>query len=125
MWEQISKCGYDASIVHGDLDIHDRLLQLDKFRNERRILISTNILSRAIDVPKCRIVVNFDMATGANGNAPTLKIYQLRISRAGRFGSHGIAINLLDSFNTFKKYQLITKYFDFEIKKNLMVNYHL
>lgn len=117
MWEQITGCGYDASIVHGDLDVHDRSLQLDSFRNERRILISTNILSRAIDVPQCRVVVNFDLTTAANGNVPTLKTYQFRISRAGRFGSHGIAINLLDSFNTFKQYQQIAKYFDFEINK--------
>ena len=50
-----------------------------------RILVTTDIFGRGIDVEKINIVINFDMANESDQ-------YLHRVGRAGRFGTKGLAI---------------------------------
>lgn len=118
--EELVKTGnfwLSTSLVHGGQTLCDRLQQLENFRNKGQILITTNVLSRAIDVMQCRIAVNFDLPMNANNTEACYKTFQLRTSRAGRFGTKAMAISLIATFQLFQKYKDIAKYFDFELKK--------
>lgn len=72
--------------MSGDLTVEQRLAVLDRFRaGLEKVLITTNVLSRGIDVEQVTIVVNFDLPMDANGKADC-ETYLHRIGRTGRFG---------------------------------------
>ena len=59
---------------------------LDRFRDSyEKILITTNVMARGIDVEQVTVVVNFDLPVDANGKADC-ETYLHRIGRTGRFG---------------------------------------
>ncbi|GAB0091429.1 RNA helicase [Sergentomyia squamirostris] len=94
---KMSKDGHSVAVLSGDLTVEQRLAVLDRFRNGmEKVLITTNVLSRGIDVEQVTIVVNFDMPMDQTGGADC-ETYLHRIGRTGRFGKNGIAINLIDS----------------------------
>lgn len=59
----------------------------------------SSIIITGIDVEQVTIVVNFDLPVDVRGQADC-ETYLHRIGRTGRFGKHGIAINLVDGPNT-------------------------
>lgn len=66
--------------------MEQRIAVLDRFRGGlEKVLITTNVLSRGIDIEQVTIVVNFNMPTDINGEADC-ETYLHRIGRTGRFG---------------------------------------
>ena len=62
---------------------------MDKFRNgDIRILLTTDLLSRGIDVQQVSLVINYDLPTKKES-------YIHRIGRSGRYGRKGVAINFV------------------------------
>ncbi|KAG4068666.1 hypothetical protein HA402_002357 [Bradysia odoriphaga] len=99
MWlaEKMKQDGHSVGILSGELSVEQRLNVLDRFRASlEKVLITTNVLSRGIDLEQVTIVVNFDMQADVDGNADC-ETYLHRIGRTGRFGKCGIAVNLIDS----------------------------
>lgn len=95
--EKMSKDGHSVAVLSGDLTVEQRISVLDRFRaGLEKVLITTNVLSRGIDVEQVTLVVNFDMPIDTEQNADC-ETYLHRIGRTGRFGKSGIAINLIDS----------------------------
>ena len=83
---------FTTSIIHGDMDNDDRVKIMNQFRSgSSRILISTDLLARGIDVQQVSLVINYDMPRGVEGRDN----YIHRIGRSGRFGRKGVAINFL------------------------------
>lgn len=73
--------------LHRNLTIEERTEELDKFRNGQMLLvISTDIIARAVDVPAVKIVINFDLPYNVNSRRVDTKSYRFRIGRTGRFG---------------------------------------
>eukprot|EP00116_Pleurobrachia_bachei_P015470 sb/3475732/ len=69
-----------------------------KYREGReRVLITTNVCARGIDVEQVTVVINFDLPTLHDTGAPDMETYLHRIGRTGRFGKKGVAINFIDS----------------------------
>lgn len=80
---------FAVSSIHSNVTNDDRKIIMNKFRNgDIRILLSTNLLARGIDVQNVSIVVNFDLPFDN-------ETYIHRIGRSGRFGRKGIAINFV------------------------------
>jgi len=80
---------FSVSLLHGELDAPTRNQLMDDFRVGRtRVLITTDLLARGIDVQGVGCVVNFDLTAN-------LENYIHRIGRAARFGRRGVAINLV------------------------------
>lgn len=77
--------------IHGDMEKADRKKALDDFRDTKtRILISSELISRGIDIQHVKLVINYDL--------PKVKTnYIHRIGRSGRMGRRGIAINIINS----------------------------
>jgi superfamily II DNA/RNA helicase len=80
---------YSVSILHGDMIQKEREEIMNEFRKGKtRILITTDILSRGIDVQQVSLVINYDMP-----KYPQTYIH--RIGRSGRYGRKGSAINFV------------------------------
>merc|ERR1711959_600214 len=95
---EMAKRDFTISTMHADLDQKERDLIMREFRSgSSRVLISTDLLARGIDVQQVSLVMNFDLPS-------SLENYLHRIGRSGRFGRKGVAINFVtsDSVRTLK-----------------------
>jgi translation initiation factor 4A len=87
--DQMVKRGFDLKYIHGDMDLHERKAQMDAFRSGQcRVLISTDLLARGIDVQQVSLVINYELPAQREN-------YIHRIGRSGRFGRKGASINLI------------------------------
>ncbi|CAI4036360.1 hypothetical protein SMKI_15G2020 [Saccharomyces mikatae IFO 1815] len=111
LYGKLKNEGHEVSILHGDLQTQERDRLIDDFREGRsKVLITTNVLARGIDIPTVSMVVNYDLPTLANGKAdPATYIH--RIGRTGRFGRKGVAISFVHDKNSFNILSAIQKYF--------------
>lgn len=84
---KMTRDGHSVGVLSGELTVEQRLAVLDRFRaGLEKVLITTNVLSRGIDVEQVTIVVNFDLPVDQNGRADC-ETYLHRIGRTGRFGT--------------------------------------
>jgi len=89
--KMLKKCYFPSMCIHSDLKQTERLARYQKFKDYgSRILVSTNLFGRGVDIERVNIVINFDMANDANE-------YLHRVGRAGRFGTKGLAITFVSS----------------------------
>jgi len=89
--EKMQSRDFTVSAMHGDMDQRERDLILREFRSgASRVLITTDLLARGIDVQQVSLVINYDLPTNREN-------YIHRIGRSGRFGRKGVAINFLTS----------------------------
>jgi translation initiation factor 4A len=91
--EWLSNClekeNFPVAYLHGDLEQLKRSETMKEFRSGNiRFLITTDLLSRGIDIQKVNFVINFDLPLNKES-------YIHRIGRSGRFGKKGVAINFL------------------------------
>ena len=87
--EKLTSRDFTVSCIHGDLNQQERDNILDNFRSGNcRVLISTDILGRGIDIQTISLVINYDFPQNREN-------YIHRIGRSGRFGRKGVAINLI------------------------------
>ncbi|XP_068700197.1 ATP-dependent RNA helicase DDX19A-like isoform X4 [Montipora foliosa] len=98
--------GHSVALLSGEITVQQRLAVLNRFREgKEKLLITTNVCARAIDVEQVTVVVNYDMPIEPSGK-PDFETYLHRIGRTGRFGKNGIAVNFIDgprSMNIMKK----------------------
>jgi len=87
--EKMQQRDFTVSAMHGDMDQRERELIMREFRSgSSRVLITTDLLARGIDVQQVSLVINYDLPTNREN-------YIHRIGRGGRFGRKGVAINFL------------------------------
>jgi hypothetical protein len=80
------------------MEVEERKNRMQAFRSGNvRVLISTDLLARGIDVQQVSLVINFELP-------PQRENYIHRIGRSGRYGRKGTAINLIsgDEVNALK-----------------------
>merc|ERR1711985_113589 len=86
---EMSKRDFTVSTMHAELDQKERELIMREFRSgSSRVLISTDLLARGIDVQQVSLVINYDLPQDREN-------YIHRIGRSGRFGRKGVAINFI------------------------------
>jgi len=86
---EMEKRDFAVSTMHADLDQTARNLIMREFRSgSSRVLITTDLLARGIDVQQVSLVMNYDLPRD-------LENYLHRIGRSGRFGRKGVAINFV------------------------------
>jgi len=96
--DQMRAKEFTVSAIHGDASQRERDAIMSDFREgSSRVLITTDLLARGIDVHQVSLVVNYDLPRN-------LENYIHRIGRSGRFGRKGVAINFVtkDDFQTLK-----------------------
>jgi len=108
--DKLSADGYPLLCIHADMENADRRKRMEDFRSGKvRVLISTDLLARGIDVQHVSLVMNFELPTNREN-------YIHRIGRSGRFGKKGVAINLI-SPNEEKYKSDIEKYYSINMEE--------
>ncbi|KAJ1557841.1 RNA helicase required for poly(A+) mRNA export, partial [Nowakowskiella sp. JEL0078] len=80
---------HEVIALHGGLEPEERDAVMDNFRQGKfKVLVTTNLIARGIDILQVNCVVNFDMPLDQNGR-PDAETYLHRIGRTGRFGRTG------------------------------------
>ena len=89
LYDRLTRDSFPVSYIHGDMHSSEREKNLTDFKNGlTRIMLSTDLLSRGIDIQQLSLVINFDL--------PRKKeTYIHRIGRSGRYGRKGTAINFV------------------------------
>ena len=89
IYDRLIADNFPVSCIHGELSSDERKEVMSQFRSgHTRLLLSTDLLSRGIDVQQLSLVINFDLPKSK-------EVYIHRIGRSGRYGRKGVAINLV------------------------------
>ena len=89
IYTNLTKENFPVTYIHGELSTNERKEVMENFRSgHSRILLSTDLLSRGIDVQQLSLVINFDLPKSK-------ETYIHRIGRSGRYGRKGVSINLV------------------------------
>ena len=87
--EAMKEDGFPVCCIHSNMDKSEREKSFDDFKTgKNRVLISSNVTSRGIDIQQVSIVINFDLPKCVNN-------YLHRIGRSGRWGRKGVGINFI------------------------------
>jgi len=87
--DKMQQNDFTVSCMHGEMEQKERDIIMREFRSgSSRVLITTDLLARGIDVQQVSLVINYDLPTNHEN-------YIHRIGRSGRFGRKGVAINFL------------------------------
>lgn len=86
---KLKQAHFTVSALHGAMEQKDRDTVMNEFRTgSSRVLITTDVWGRGIDVAQISLVINYDLPNSK-------EFYIHRIGRSGRFGRKGLAINLV------------------------------
>lgn len=87
--KKMRDAGHTLNFIHGEMEVSERNARMRDFRNGSvRVLISTDLLARGIDVQQISLVLNYELPTQREN-------YIHRIGRSGRYGRKGLAINII------------------------------
>jgi ATP-dependent RNA helicase UAP56/SUB2 len=119
------ECNFPSTCVHSRMPQEERIKRYRAFKNfESRILVSTDLFGRGMDIERVNIVINYDFPTppppkpGAEitGKPDTgADSYLHRVGRAGRFGTKGLAISFVTTDADKAVLELVQKRFQVEI----------
>ena len=107
--KKVFEMGMSCFFIHAQMDQQERNKVFHDFRNNAcRCLVSTDLMTRGIDIPNVNVVFNFDFPKNS-------ETYLHRIGRSGRFGHLGIAISFVTDDDV-KNYYTIKKELDTDIE---------
>lgn len=87
--EKMREANFTVSAMHGSMPQKERNQIMTDFRSgASRVLITTDVWARGIDVQQVSLVINYDLPNNR-------ELYIHRIGRSGRFGRKGAAINFV------------------------------
>lgn len=94
--EHLTRDGYNADAIHGDLSQQQRDRVMARYRAKNlQLLIATDVAARGIDVSNVSHVVHFDLPGETES-------YTHRSGRTGRAGKTGISLSIIGSRDLFK-----------------------
>jgi len=89
LYEAMCEDGFPVCRIHSNMEKSDRDRAFNDFRNgNSRVLISSNVTARGIDIQQVSVVINFDLPK-------CVHTYLHRIGRSGRWGRKGVGINFI------------------------------
>ena len=110
LYHVMKSCGFPVCCIHSDMDKQDRYNSYQEFKNGKyRVLISSNVTARGIDIQQVSTVINFDLPK-------CVDTYLHRIGRSGRWGRKGVGINFITHYDT-EKMKEIEKHYGTQIKE--------
>lgn len=110
LYDVMVKDNFPVGQIHSSMDKEERTLNFENFKKGiTRVLISSNITARGIDVQQVSTVINFDLPL-------CVHTYLHRIGRSGRWGRKGVGINFVTRRDNHKLKE-IEQYYSTEITK--------
>jgi len=89
LYDAMKQDEFPVCCIHSSMEKEDRASAYDDFKTgKHRVLISSNVTARGIDIQQVSTVINFDIPKDVN-------TYLHRIGRSGRWGRKGIGINFV------------------------------
>ena len=89
LYQAMNSDNFPVCHIHSNMDKDERLRNYEDFRSgKHRVLISSNVTARGIDVQQVSTVINFDVPN-------CVHTYLHRIGRSGRWGRKGVGINFV------------------------------
>ena len=89
LYDAMREDDFPVCCIHSSMDKGARETSIADFRNGKsRVLISSNVTARGIDIQQVSIVINFDVPKD-------IHTYLHRIGRSGRWGRKGVGINFI------------------------------
>jgi len=89
LYEAMKEDEFPVCCIHSNMDKSARDAAFNDFRNgNSRVMISSNVTARGIDIQQVSIVINFDLPK-------CVHTYLHRIGRSGRWGRKGVGINFI------------------------------
>ena len=80
---------FEAVAIHSDMNQHKRIEKYNQFKKgEKRIICTTDLMARGIDIERVNLVINFDMPDSSD-------TYLHRVGRAGRYKTKGNAVSFV------------------------------
>ena len=123
VYNKITEMGFNCSRYHGDMDYKDKDEQYAKFLSgDNKVLISTDVMARGIDIVTIALVVNYDLPMTKDQTdrmAVSPITYVHRTGRAGRFGRKCIAMSMVSEETDIKNMEKIKEYVGNRFKKDL------
>ena len=96
--------------IHGKMDQHERKVIFKEFKSGGcRVLITSDLFARGIDVQQVSIVINFDIPKNEH-------TYLHRIGRSGRWGRKGVAINFQTKYDS-QRLKKFEEYYETKIEE--------
>jgi len=96
LYEAMKEDSFPVCCIHSGMDAVSREKSFAEFRcGSARVLISSNITARGIDVQQVNVVINFDVPRD-------IHTYIHRIGRSGRWGRKGNGINFITRRDVYK-----------------------
>ena len=106
--DRLLKDNFPVSYITGDRTAEERKQIMNDFRaGQIRILLSTDLLARGIDIQQLSLVINYDLPKEK-------ETYIHRIGRSGRYGRKGVAINLITE-RDIEELKFIESFYDTKI----------
>ena len=100
---------FTVSFIHGGLTSQEREITMSDFRKGKtKVLLTTDLLGRGIDVQQVSVVINYDIPS-------KVESYIHRIGRSGRYGRKGVAINFITYYDR-KRMTNIEQYYNTELQ---------
>lgn len=107
---KLRDANFCVSYIHGNMTPLEREEKLKEFiAAQSRVLVSTDLLSRGIDVQQISVVINYDIPKSVDN-------YLHRIGRSGRYGRKGVAINFNTPYDD-SKLKAIERHYNIEIEQ--------
>ena len=87
--EKLTESNFAITAIHGNMSQQERNEIVKDFRDGKtRLLLTTDLLARGIDIPQVNLVINYDLPISK-------ETYIHRIGRCGRFGKKGVSITMV------------------------------
>lgn len=109
--------GHKVVAIHGAFEGNERDTILSEFRDGKaKVLITTNVLARGIDVSSVSMVINYDIPMkGRMDSAPDPETYLHRIGRTGRFGRVGVSISFVFDKKSYTALSQIAEHYHIDL----------
>jgi ATP-dependent RNA helicase UAP56/SUB2 len=102
---------FPSMCIHSRLKQEERIARYKSFKEfNKRILVTTDLFGRGIDIEKVNIVINYDFPDNTDQ-------YLHRVGRAGRFGNKGLGISFISRDTDEEQLKALQERFAVEISE--------
>ncbi len=111
--QNLKQNNFPITVIHSNMTQQQRDEVVKEFRDGKtRLLLTTDLLSRGIDIPQVNMVVNYDLPSNK-------ETYIHRIGRCGRFDKKGVSITMIKSSDPYdtKALNRMKYYYKMDIKE--------
>jgi translation initiation factor 4A len=104
LYDAMIEDGFPVCCIHSNMERGDRDRAFQEFKTGKfRVLISSNVTARGIDIQQVSVVINFDIPK-------CVHTYLHRIGRSGRWGRKGLGVNLITKRDVYKMKEIESHY---------------